>query len=74
MPRCCSISIQSDGTRRRSPRALTAPASWQRPAVEEELLGEGGLAGVGVADDGEGAAARRLVAGVEELSLQPRVK
>ena len=26
-------------------------------AVEEELLGEGGLAGVGVGDDGEGAAA-----------------
>jgi hypothetical protein len=32
-----------------------------RPAVEEELLGERGLARVGVADDGERAAARRAV-------------
>ena len=30
----------------------------ERAAVEEELLGEGGLARVGVADDGEGATAR----------------
>ena len=29
-----------------------------RPAVQQELLGEGGLARVGVADDGEGAAVR----------------
>ena len=33
------------------------------PAVEQELLGEGGLPRVGVADDGERAAARRLVDG-----------
>ena len=33
----------------------------ERAAVEQELLGERGLAGVGVADDGEGAPARRFL-------------
>ena len=61
MPRFCSISIQSEVTRRRSPRAFTAPADCERPAVEQELLGEGGLARVRVADDGEGAPARGLL-------------
>src|SRR6185312_2334014 len=31
MPRCCSICIQSERVRRRSPRALTAPAIWMAP-------------------------------------------
>src|SRR4029453_12299538 len=34
-----------------------------RPAVEQELLGEGGLARVGVADDGEGAPVRGELGG-----------
>jgi hypothetical protein len=40
---------------------LHRPGLLHRAAVEQELLGEGGLAGVGVADDGEGPAARRLL-------------
>ena len=31
MPRSRSTSIQSERTRRRSPRALTSPASWIAP-------------------------------------------
>ncbi len=31
MPRSRSIAIQSERTRRRSPRALTSPASWMAP-------------------------------------------
>ncbi len=31
MPRFCSIAIQSDVARRRSPLARTAPASWSAP-------------------------------------------
>ena len=31
MPRSRSIAIQSDRARRRSPRALTSPASWMAP-------------------------------------------
>ena len=60
MPRCCSSSIQSDVADRRPSRALTAPASLHRAGVEQELLGQRGLAGVGVADDGERAPARRF--------------
>ena len=61
MPRCCSSSIQSEVAERRPSRALTdAGPGGQRAAVEQELLGEGGLAGVGVRDDREGAAPGRL--------------
>ena len=31
MPRCCSIFIQSERARRRSPLALTSPARWMAP-------------------------------------------
>jgi hypothetical protein len=31
MPRSCSTAIQSERARRRSPRALTSPASWMAP-------------------------------------------
>ena len=65
MPRCCSISIQSEVAERRSPRAFTAPAPpVQRAAVEQELLGERRLAGVGVGDDGERSPAGGLGDGV----------
>ena len=40
-----------------------AGLAGERAAVEQELLGERGLARVGVADDGEGAAAGRLGGG-----------
>jgi len=44
MSRSLSTAVQSERTRRRSPRALTSPAKqWQ-------FLGQGGLAGVGVRD------------------------
>ena len=45
-----------------------------RPAVEEELLGERRLARVGVADDGEGPATRRLLGHRLRRWDQPRVK
>ena len=61
MPRCCSSSIQSEVAERRpSPRLHRPGAGGQRAAVEQELLGEGGLAGVGVRDDRERAAPGRL--------------
>jgi hypothetical protein len=31
MPRACSMAIQSERVRRRSPRARTWPASWMAP-------------------------------------------
>jgi hypothetical protein len=31
MPRCCSIFIQSERARRRSPLAFTSPARWIAP-------------------------------------------
>jgi len=36
------------------PARLDRPGEMDRPAIEEELLGEGGLPGVRVTDDGEG--------------------
>ena len=41
---------------------LDRPRLGHRPGVEQELLGERGLAGVGVADDGEGSPPGRLFA------------
>ena len=48
MPRSCSIFIQSDLARRASPRAFTRPAAWIAPPSSSEMLGQGGLAGVGM--------------------------
>jgi hypothetical protein len=61
MPRSRSTAIQSERTRRRSPRALTSPASWDRSAKQQQVLGQGGLAGVRVRNDRKGPPARNLV-------------
>ena len=55
MPRWRSISIQSLVTARPPALALDRAGQVQRPAVEQELLGERGLARVRVRDDREGA-------------------
>ena len=47
MPRCCSIAIQSDRVRRRSPRALTCAGQLDGAAEQQQLFGQRGLAGVG---------------------------
>ena len=59
IPRCCSISIQSDLPPGRS-AGLDRAGGLDGTAVEQELLGQRGLPGVGVRDDGEGAAALGL--------------
>ena len=67
MPRCCSSSIQSDVAERRPLAGLDrAGPAGERAAVEQELLGEGGLARVGVGDDGERPAALCLSGGVDQ--------
>ena len=53
MPRSCSIFIQSDFARRASPRAFTWPAA-DRAAEQQQMLGQRGLAGVGMRDDRKG--------------------
>ena len=51
MPRCCSISIQSDvGVALRLAAAHRA-GQVDRPRVEQQLLGQRGLAGVGMGND-----------------------
>ena len=57
MPRCFSISIQSEVAARVFFLPLTMPGLGDGPAVEQEFLGQGGLAGVRVADDGKGTPA-----------------
>ena len=58
MPRCCSIFIQSERARRRSPARLDLAGEMDRAAEQQQLLGQRRLAGVRVRDDREGAAAR----------------
>ena len=53
MPRWRSSSIQSRGDVAGGPARLDAAGQVDGAAVQEELLREGGLAGVGMADDGE---------------------
>jgi hypothetical protein len=53
MPRCCSISIQSDTACRWVFRPRTAPGELDGARVQQQLLGERRLAGVGMGDDGE---------------------
>ena len=60
MPRCFSISIQSEvAWRDRLPR-LHRARDLDRAGEEEQLLGERRLARVGVGNDGEGAPATHL--------------
>ena len=56
MPRCFSISIQSE-VAWRAPCALSRSRDVNRTREEQQLLGERGLARIGVRDDGEGAPA-----------------
>jgi hypothetical protein len=60
MPRCFSISIQSEVAWREAFLALTEPAIWIAPEKQQQLLGERRLARVRVGNDGEGAAAAHL--------------
>ena len=61
IPRRRSSSIQSDVAARRPRRAVTEPGLADRAGVQQQLLGERGLARVRVRDDREGAPARRLL-------------
>ena len=54
IPRCFSISIQSDTAARRFFLALDRTGLGNGPAVEQEFFGERGLTGVGVRDNGKG--------------------
>ena len=55
MPRCFSMSIQSLVAWRSALRAFTRAGLTDRPAVEQQLFGQGGFTCVRVADNGEGA-------------------
>jgi hypothetical protein len=61
LPRSRSTAIQSERTRRRSPRALTSPASWIAPDKQQQFLGQGGLTSV------RGARWSQMCAGGESL-------
>ena len=61
MPRCFSISIQSDVAWRLALRPFTAPAIWIAPGEQQQFFRQRGLTCVRVGNDGEGAAA--LVSG-----------
>jgi hypothetical protein len=59
MPRSRSTAIQSERTRRRSPRA--SPASWDCAAEKQQFLDRRGLAGVGARNDRKRPPAYNLV-------------
>ena len=58
IPRCFSISIQSEVVLRWFAFARTAPAKVNRAAVKQQLLGQGRLTGVRMRDNRERAPAR----------------
>ena len=60
MPRCFSISIQSEVAWRDAFLRLDRAGDLDRARKEQQLLGQRRLAGVGVGNDGEGAAAPHL--------------
>jgi hypothetical protein len=60
MPRVRSISIQSDVTWRWRLAAADGAGDLDGAAVQQQLLGQGGLAGVGVGNDREGPPAPGL--------------
>ena len=53
MPRCCSISIQSETACRWRLAAAHRAGQLDRAGVQQQLLGQRRLAGVGVRDDGK---------------------
>ncbi len=57
MPRCFSISIQSDVAWRRGLARLDRAGDLDRAREQQQLFRQRGLAGVGVGNDGKGAAA-----------------
>ena len=61
MPRCCSSAHPVGGRVARGLAALDGAGQLDRAAEQQQLLGERGLAGVGVRNDGEGAATRHFV-------------
>jgi hypothetical protein len=67
MPRPRSAAIQSERTRRRSPRAFTSPATKQ-----QQFLGQDGLGGVALRNDRKGPPARNLVGQDARLSGRER--
>ena len=60
MPRCFSISIQSEVAWRDGLARLHRAGDLDRAGEQQQLLGQRRLAGVGVGNDGEGAAAPHL--------------
>ena len=60
MPRERSISIQSDTTPAAPALAVHGARLADHLGVQRQCLGQGRLAGVGVRDDGEGAASGRF--------------
>ena len=61
MPRSRSTAIQSERTRRRSPRAFDFARQLDRPAKQQQFLCQCGPAGVRVRNDRKGAPARNPV-------------
>jgi hypothetical protein len=76
MPRSRSIAIQSERAHRWSPRALTSPASLDRPAQQQQFLGQRGLAGIRMRNDRKRPPARQLVARIthQSVSIIPGVR
>ena len=66
MPRSCSSSIQSEVAWRRALRAANGAGQLDRAGVEQQLLGQRRLAGVGVRDDRERAPSRHLALELRE--------
>jgi hypothetical protein len=60
MPRSRSTAIQSERTHHRSPRPFFA-RQLDRPAKQQQFLGQAGLAGVRVRNDRKSAPARKFV-------------
>ena len=58
MPRCCSRRIQSEVAWRVGLAALDGAGHLDRAAEQQQLLGQRGLAGIRVGDDGKGAPTR----------------
>jgi hypothetical protein len=74
MPRSRSTAIQSERTRQPLAARLDFARQLDRPAKQQQFLGQRGLAGVGVRNDRKGAPAQNLVAKIthQSVSVIPR--
>ena len=72
MPRCFSISIQSEVAWRAGLARLDAAGDLDRAREQQQLFGQRGLARVGVRNDGKGAAAAHLVGSRLDMGCAPR--